>query len=413
MKANSTLRFCIDGKVTINKYLETEHYPLPRMDDIFASLANCNAFCVVDLTGAFKQLAVSEKSQEFLTVNTHKGLYACTRLIDGVSSAPAIFQSVMDQILLGIDSVKCFINDIIIGGKDIESCNEKLFIVLERLNAHNVRINPDKCKFLQPEVKYLGHVLSKNQISPNPDKVRAILGAPAPTDLTQLKSYLGLLNYYGSFIPNLSSEIHDLYELLKDEIEFVWTEKCQLCFEKSKQLLINNQVLEMYDPNKQIVVAADASPYGVGAVLSHIVNGVEKPILFAQNHRKALSIIFAVKKFYKYIYGQTFILQTDHESLKEIFSPSKNTPSVAAARLQRWAVIMSTYKYKIVHKSGSKMGHVDALSRLPLDESTEVDVDRINFLNFDSDSPIQYENIKQKTASDSVLSQVYDCVMNR
>lgn len=357
VKPNGTLRFCMDGKVTINKYLETDHYPLPRMDDIFATLSNCNVFCVIDLTGAFKQLSVSEKSQEYLTINTQRGLYACTRLMDGVSSAPAIFQSVMDRILLGIEGVKCFIDDIIIGGEDVKSCKERLFIVLERLNVHNVRINLDKCKFLETEVKYLGHILSDNRISPNPAKLEAILKAPAPESLPQLQSYLGLLNYYGRFIPNLSSELHELYELLKDENEFIWSEKCSRCFEKSKQLLIHNKILELYDPKKPIVVAADASPYGVGAVLSHIVNGVEKPVLFAsstlspaernysQPHREALAIIFAVKKFYKYIYGQKFILNTDHQSLREIFSPKKKTPAVAAARLQRWAVIMSMYDY--------------------------------------------------------------------
>lgn len=424
VKPNSTLRFCIDGKVTINKYLETEHYPLPRMDDIFASLSNCNVFCVIDLTGAFKQLSVSEKSQEFLTINTHKGLYACTRLMDGVSSAPAIFQSVMDQILLGVEGVKCFIDDIIIGGKDVDQCKERLFVVLERLNLHNVRINLEKCKFLEKEVKYLGHILSNNEIRPNREKVKAILDAPAPTDLSQLQSYLGLLNYYGRFIPNLSSEIHDLYELLQDDKEFIWSEKCQSCFEKSKLLLVNNQVLELYDPKKQIVVAADASPYGVGAVLSHIVNGVEKPVIFAsstlspaeknysQSHREALAIVFAVKKFYKYIYGQKFLLATDHQSLREIFSPTKKTPAVAAARLQRWAVIMSMYNYEIIHKSGKNMGHVDALSRLPINEGTDVDVDRINFINFENELPMKVKDIREKTLSDPLVSQVYDYVLN-
>lgn len=146
-----------------------------------------------------------------------------------------------------------------------------------------------------------------------------------------------------------------------------WSDKCQRTFEKSKRLLTDNEVLEVYDPNKQIVIAADASPYGVVAVLSHIVNGVEKPVLFvsstsspaeknySQMDREALSIISAVKKFYKHIYGQKFLLESDHQSLKDIFSPKKETPPVAAARLQRWAIITSMYDYEIKHKSGSKI----------------------------------------------------------
>lgn len=226
VKPNNTLRFCIDGKVTINKYLETDHYPLPRIDDIFASLSNCKVFCVLDLKGAFKQVKISENCQELLTVNAHKGLFACNRLIDGVSCAPAIFQSIMDRILLGVAGVKCFIDDIIIGGKDREECKNRLFEVLHRLNEHNVRINLEKCKLLESSVKYLGHIIENNEIRPNREKVQAILDAPAPKDVSQLQSYLGLLNYYGQFIPNLSSEVHALYELLQVDREFVWSEKC-------------------------------------------------------------------------------------------------------------------------------------------------------------------------------------------
>ena len=114
VKPNGELRFCIDGKVTINKYLETDHHPLHRMDDIFASLANCCVFCVIDLKGAFKQLELSIDSQKYVVINTHKGLYESTRMFDGLKVAPAVFQSIMDQILVALEKVRCFIDDIII-----------------------------------------------------------------------------------------------------------------------------------------------------------------------------------------------------------------------------------------------------------------------------------------------------------
>lgn len=424
VKSNGELRLCIDGKVTINRYLETDHHPLHRIDDIFASLSNCYVFCVIDLKGAFKQVELTSSSQQYVVINTHKGLYKCTRMFDGLKVAPAIFQSIMDQLLVDLEKVKSFIDDIIVGGTSIDECKSRLFEVFARLEKYNVRVNLEKCKFFRSKVKYLGHVLEHNKLYPNPEKVKAIVDAPAPKDLSQLQAYLGLLNYYGEFIPNLSSEIHDLYELLRADKEFVWTKNCQRSFDRSKVLLTSNQVLELYDPEKEIIVAADASPYGVGAALSHLVSGVEKPVLFAsstlspaeknysQPQREALAIIFALKKFYKYIYGKKFTIVTDAQCLRDLFNPKKGISPVAAARLQRWAIYLSMYDYEIRHKSGSKMGNVDALSRLPLEGSTDVEVEKINFINFGVDIPIELKDIDESTQNDPILSQVYKYVLN-
>lgn len=421
-KSNGDIRLCIDCKVTINKCIQTEHYPLPRIEDIFASLATCRVFCVIDLTGAYLQLSVSPESQELLTINTFKGLFKYTRLPFGVSNSASIFQSIMDQILVKLDNVFCYLDDILIGGPNIQECKEKLFLVLSRLNEYNVRINLDKCKFLEKTVKYLGHTLYNGEVRPNDDKVEAILKAPAPSNVQQLQSYLGLINYYGKFIPNLSSELKDLYKLLQKNINFVWSSDCQRAFTKTKELITSHNVLELYDPQKPIVIATDASPYGVGAVLSHIVDGIEKPVLFAsstlsnaeknysQIHREALAIVFAVRRFHNYIYGHSFTLCTDHQSLKEIFNPKKSTPSVAAARLQRWAVILSMYDYQIVHRRGSLMSHADALSRLPIEGKTEIEEVQINFFNFSNDAPVDWAMIQKNTMSDPVLSKVFNYV---
>lgn len=297
-----------------------------------------------------------------------KGLYRYIRLCFGISSAPSIFQSIMDQILSNMSGVACYYDDILIGGSSYSDCYKKLLSVLKRLNDHKVKIRVDKCKFLQQSVKYLGHVLSKNGISPSSEKIEAIIKAPAPQDKQQLQAYLGLLNYYNRFLPNLSAEIKDLYNLLRNNVPYVWSKDCQRAFDKTKELIVSTSCMEFYDPNKEIVIAADASPYGLGCVLSHTVQSVEKPVLFgssslspaeknySQLHREALAIIFAVKKFEKYLFGKEFTIQTDHQSLREIFHPNKNTPAVAAARLQRWAIYLSMFRYKIVYRPGKKNG---------------------------------------------------------
>lgn len=423
-KSDGNLRLCVDYGVTINKFIKTEHYPLPVIEDIFASLANCKVFCVLDLKGAYNQLMLTDKSKELLVINTHKGLYQFNRLPFGVSAAPAIFQSVMDQILNKIPKVFCYLDDIIIGGKSNEDCKDIVFEVLDRLNESKVQINLEKCKFLTNTVEYLGHVLEHNRVHPNPQKIEAIIKAPSPENVTQLQSFLGLLNYYRRFIPSLSTQLKDLYALLKKNIPFNWSSTNQKAFEKAKQLIVNNKVLELFDPEKQIIVSTDASPYGVGAVLSHIVKGEERPVLFAsatlspaeknysQLQREALAIIFAVKKFDRYLYGKEFWIYTDHQPLKELFNPEKNNHAVAAARLQRWAIILSSYKYKIFYRPGSKMGNADMLSRLPLPENTEIKskID-VNFINYSSQIPLDIESIKENVNNDRVLKTIYKYTM--
>lgn len=349
-------------------------------------------------------------------------MYQYTRLPFGVSSAPSIFQSVMDQVLLGIPGTSCYLDDILIGGSDLHDAKQKLFQVLDKLNEFNIKINLSKCKFFRDEIDYLGHTISQNGLKPNNGKVEAIANAPSPKNLSELQSYLGMLNYYSSFVPNLSSELKELYDLLGKDRKFIWTENIQNCFEKSKKLLLNNNLLELYDQNKPIIVTTDASPYGVGAVLAHLVNGVEKPVLFAsstlspseknysQIHREALAVMFGIKKFHKYIYGHKFTLCSDNEALKEIFNPNRDTSSITASRLQRWAVMLSIYEYEFKYRPAKRNAPADAMSRLPLENETQIE--SINNLANVVELPIHLEKVREYTLKDSVLGKVLNYVKN-
>lgn len=264
------------------------------------------------LRDAYQQLEVAEDSQEYLTINTHIGLYRFKRLAFGVACAPTQFQSVMDRVIRGLDKTVCFIDDVLIGGSTVQECKNNLINVMRRFKDHNVRINIEKCQLFETSVIYLGHEISGEGIKPNKKKLDALVHAPKPTNLIQLKSYLGLLNYYGKCIPNLSAELCDLYALTRKDTPFVWTEKCQIAFDRSKNLILGSKILAHYDPSKDIVVQCDASPYGLGAILSHVVGEQEHPVLFAscsltnaqknysQLHREARAVVFAVKKFHKY-----------------------------------------------------------------------------------------------------------------
>jgi hypothetical protein len=418
-RGDKKMRICVDYKVTLNPALDTEHYPLPIPEDIFTALSGGSVFCVLDLSGAYQQLLLEESAREYMTINTHLGLFRPTRLQFGVSSGPSVFQCAMDQILQGLDNVNCFIDDVVIKGNNLADCYEQLTKVLDRLIAYNVRVNLDKCQFFSKEIKFLGHCISKEGIKPLADKLEAIMRAPAPQSITQLKAYLGLLNYYGKFLPRLSEVLSPLHKLLKSNNKLVWSTECQRAFECSKDLLIKNQLLVLYDCSKELYLTTDASEYGVGAVLSHKIDG--EPISFAsatlsdsqegyaQVEKEALGIVFAIQKFHKFLYGRKFTLVTDHQPLKFIFDPLKRIPVTANARLQRWALLLSGYTYNIVYRKGTLLGNADALSRLPLPEEAVV-TDTINFLNFSDDIPLDFKEVALYTRTDPTLSKVYEYI---
>lgn len=417
-----SVRLCSDFKVTLNKVLKNaEHYPLPTQDDLFAKLSGGKIFSKVDLSNAYLQLSVGVKSQPYLTVNTHLGLFRYRRLPFGIKSAPSQFQAAMDKILAGLESTYCFLDDIIVIGYSVDDSLKKTEALLQRLREYGIRANCTKSNLLQSSIDFLGHRIDQQGIHPTDKLVQAILRAPQPTNVTQLKSFLGLLNFYGKFLPNLSTVLHPMHQLLHKTRGWAWDSKCTEAFETCKQMLVQSDVLVPYDPNLKIEVTADASPYGVGCVLSHILpDGTVRPVAFAsrtltkaemgyaQLDREALAIIYAVKKFHKYIYGRNFTLVTDHAPLTVLFGEKKGIPVLAAARMQRWAIILSAYDYNIIHRKGTDLVEADALSRLPSKVESKPDEDSINFFAPFPEMPLTALEISQATRRDPVYSKVLD-----
>ena len=207
-KKNGQFHICGDFKVTINQALDVDQHPLPKPEDLFASLAGGKTFSKLDLSQAYQQLPLDEESTKFVAVNTHRELYCYTRLPFGVASAPALFQKLMDTVLQGISHVICYIDDILVTGTNHKDHLCNLATVFERLRHHNFRLKPDKCKFLKDSVKFLGHTIDADGLHAMPGKVEAIVRAPEPRNIQELRSFLGLLNYYGKFVPNLSTLVH-------------------------------------------------------------------------------------------------------------------------------------------------------------------------------------------------------------
>ena len=207
MKPDGSIRICGDYKVTLNRVAKTDTYPLPKIEDLFTSLSGGKFFSKMDLASAYLQIPLDEQSKEYTTINTHKGLYCYNRLPFGVASAPSIFQRTMENILQGINHVCVYLDDILVTGATKQEHLQNLDEVLSRLEAAGMRLKYDKCAFLLPAVEYLGHKISAQGLQPTDEKIQAINNAPAPTDVSQLKSFLGLVNYYCKFLPNLSNTL--------------------------------------------------------------------------------------------------------------------------------------------------------------------------------------------------------------
>ena len=219
---------------------------------------------------------------EYTPINTHRGLYQYTRLPFGIASSPEILQRTMDSVLQGIPHVICYLDDILVTGDNRNEHLKNLEEVLNCLQQYGVRTRSDKCMFLQDSVNYLGHRIDVNGLHAMEDKLDAIMNAPPPQNVQQLRAFLGLLNYYGKFMSNLSTVIHPINRLLRHNFKWKWTSECRKSFEKAKELLKYSNVLIHYNPSLPIKLAGDASNYGIGAVISHITpDGQERPILFA------------------------------------------------------------------------------------------------------------------------------------
>eukprot|EP00731_Ephydatia_muelleri_P037580 Em0512g2a len=374
VKPDQSIRICGDFRLTVNQALalETERYPLPKIEDILASLAGGERFTKLDLSKAYLQVQLDEASRKFMVINTHKGLFQYTRMPFGVSSAPSIFQRIMDSVLQGIPKVIVYIDDILITGSTDKEHLETLEKVLYKLKEAGIHLNKDKCFFLQESVVYLGYKIDKNGIHPLAEKVEAVKNAPEPKNITELKSYLGLLTYYSRFLPRMATMLAQLYRLLQAKIPWNWTQKEKMAFENSKNLLLSAKVLVHFDPNKELILACDASSYGVGAVLSHkMPDGTERPIAFAsrtlssaeknysQLEKEGLACIFGVKRFHLYLYGRNFTIVTDHKPLLQLFDPQRGIPMQVSGRIQRWIMTLAVYKYKLVFKKTEEHGPVE------------------------------------------------------
>lgn len=371
---NTKWRVVVDYR-RLNEKTIDDKYPLPNITDLLDKLGKCQYFTTLDLASGFHQIEMHEKDIEKTAFSTEHGHYEFLRMPFGLKNAPATFQRVMDNVLRGLQNEKVlvYLDDILIYSTSLQEHIEKLRLVFQRLRDTKFKIQLDKSEFLRKEVAYLGHVVTPNGVKPNPDKVIAIKNYPLPKTTKEIKGFLGLLGYYRRFINNFAKITKPMTKCLKKGAKIEHNEEFLNCFEKCKNLLINEPILQYPDFSKTFNLTTDASNFALGAVLSQGPIGQDLPVAYASRtlndceknlsviEKELLGIVWATKYFRPYLFGRKFNIICDHKPLKWLWSLKEPN-----SKLFRWRLKLEEFNYDIIYKKGKLNTNADALSRIEI-----------------------------------------------
>ena len=370
-KKDQSWRFCVDYR-KLNAVTLQDAYPLPRIDESLDALSGSKYFSTLDLTSGYWQVPLDQDAQDKSAFTTRSGLWKWKVLPFGLTSAPATFQRLMEQVLHGLHwkTLLLYLDDVIVISPDFESHIQRLQDVFERLQDAGLKLKPSKCELLQDEVHYLGHVVSADGVATDPDKVAAIHKWEAPKDVKTLQAFLGTAGYYRQYLPDFATVAKPLTRLISGDNSWIWGTEEQTAFQRLKDDLVSAPVLGYPDPKLPYILDTDASAVGVGAVLSQVQEGKERVIAYYSKtlappernycvtRRELLAVVKAMKHFRPYLYGTKFKLRTDHASLRWLCR--RHEPS---AQVARWLEIMSAFSYDLEHRAGKLHGNADGLSR--------------------------------------------------
>lgn len=366
-KKDGSWRFCVDYRHLNAQTIKNKH-PMPVVDELIDELGGACWFSKLDFRAGYHQIRIEPADTHKTAFKTHDGLYEFLVMPFGLTNAPATFQSVMNMVFRQLlrRGVLVFMDDILIYSASLKEHLVLLQEVLEILRTNQFFIKLSKCSFAQHEVEYLGHIISDKGVATEPSKILAVQNWPTPTNLKQLRGFLGLTGYYRKFIKGYGLISKPLTELLKKATPFVWTSVTEATYQHLKQALVTAPVLAIPDFSKEFVVETDASELGFGAVLmqgDHPVAYLSKPVCrknqaLSTYEKECMAIIFAVDKWRPYLQHRQFIIRTDHQSLLHL------TQQRVSSKLQHKALMkLMDLDFKIVFKQGCSNKAADALSR--------------------------------------------------
>ena len=399
-KKNGAVRMCIDYRL-LNSRTVPDQYTTPCIDEVLNVLSGSKWFSVLDLRSGYYQIAMNKEDQEKTAFICPLGFFEFERMPQGITGAPATFQRLMEKAVgdMNLLQVIVYLDDLIVFGRSLEEHEERLLKVLDRLGEVGLKLSPDKCQICLQEVKYLGHIVSVEGVSPDPSKIEAVTHWPKPTNLKTLQSFLGFCGYYRRFIAKYAAIVRPLTEITKgygprqksikpapdsnktymkesEPFGSRWDQECDEAFHQIIHCLTHAPVLAFADPQKPYILHVDASLKGLGAVLYQEYPEGLKPVAFASRKLKPsernyhihqlefLSLKWAVvDKLHDYLYGARFTVRTDNNPLTYVLTTAKLN-----AVGHRWLAALSTYEFDLQYRPGRQNTDADLLSRNMFDE---------------------------------------------
>ena len=375
-KKDSSYRFAVDYR-KLNQVTKPISYPLPRIEDVFDSVGQEQAkiFSTLDMASGFWQIPLDPETAHKTAFCTHAGVYQFKRLSFGLTNAPSAFSMVMGEVLRGLTfkNAVIYVDDILVYSRNFIQHLQHLQQIFSRIRKAGLRLKPSKCNFATPKVQYLGHMISKGGIEMEDAKLHNVKTFPTPNNVKQVRSFLGLCNFYRRFVKGFAHIARPLHELTEIGKIFDWNDKCETAFKQMKHLMTSEPVVLSYPQfNKPFILYADASDYAIGYVLGQKdEKGRHQAIAYAGRtltkdeqkwkitDKECLAVVEGVRHYKVYLQDdKPFEIYTDHKAL-EYLRKMKATSS----RLYRWALELDPLKATIIYRAGCSHGNADALSR--------------------------------------------------
>ena len=416
-KRQGGVRLCVDTREA-NKAIARENHPMPTLDDLITDLNQSTVFSKLDLTKAYHQLELEESSKSITTFVTHTGLYRYKRLLFGVNAASEIFQKTIADILSDIKGAKNLSDDIIVHGKTQADHDAALKATLKCLHDNEAKLNKEKCVFSTNRLVFFGHIFGDKGISVDPEKVTLIQNTEAPKNVSEVRSFLGMTQYVSRFIPGYAIKTEPLRALTKKDAPWKWTRKEAEAFEKLKQALSDTPVMAYFDSTQDTKVIVDASPVGIGAILTQndrVISYASRALTpteqrYSQTDREFLAVVYGIEHFHLYLYGSEFTVVTDHKPLLGIINSQKPT----TARMERWRLRIMPYQMTLQYKPGrNDLNPADYISRHPQTIPTRNNKaeDYISFITSKAvPKSMTLDEIRAATAMDTTLVTVMEAV---
>lgn len=403
-KKDGSLRFCVDYR-RLNAVTKGDAFPVPHMGDCLSTLSGSEWYTSLDCASGYWQCAMDRNSAEKAAITTHRGLFQPKVLPFGVKGGVAHFSRVMSALFGSLQwkILLIYLDDLLVYSSSFKEHLHRLGAVFDCLLQAGLKLKPSKCSLVRKSLKFLGHIVSKDGIASDPEKVRAIAEFPVPQDIEQLKRFLGMAGYYRDYVEGFAQVVDPLNKLTRKGVPFTWSVLCSQAFQKLKDMLLKAPVLSYPDFGCEFTLTTDASGIGLGAILSQVVGGKEVVISYASRplnkaeinysttERECLAVVWAAQHYSPYLLGSTFVVRTDHDPLTYL----RSVPS-PHGRLARWIGWLEQFSYRMVYTPGKSIPHADALSRAPVVAGMEIQTE------------VSMREVQREQASDGVIKYVVE-----